>query len=132
MSKIIGNTTTTPVPRSDFLQNDETKANYILNRPTLGKISTKNVVERNDLSTDVQSHLLEIDTKANVLTVTTEEYDAIVEAGELNANTLYALTDDELTADEAIELLAEMNIIQPTTDENGALYVDENNAIYVI
>lgn len=64
--------------------------------------------------------------------VTTAEFEALEEAGQLNANTLYPLTDDELTAEDAMELLAEMNIIQPTTDENGALYVDENNAIYVI
>lgn len=64
--------------------------------------------------------------------VTTAEFEALEEAGQLNANTLYPLTDDELTAEDAMELLAEMNIIQPTTDENGALYVDENNTIYVI
>lgn len=34
MSKIIGNTTTTPVPRSDWKQVDSTKADFILNKPT--------------------------------------------------------------------------------------------------
>ena len=33
MGKIIGSTTMTPIKRSDWLQNDETKANYILNKP---------------------------------------------------------------------------------------------------
>ena len=33
MSKIIGRTTTTPVPRSDWNQVDETKADFILNKP---------------------------------------------------------------------------------------------------
>lgn len=34
--------------------------------------------------------------------------------------------------DEAIELLAEAEVVQPMADENGALYVDNNNALYVI
>lgn len=34
MAKIIGNTTTTPVPQSDFLQNDSSKPGYIKNKPT--------------------------------------------------------------------------------------------------
>ncbi len=34
MAKIIGNTTVTPMPRSDFAQNDPTKADYIKNKPT--------------------------------------------------------------------------------------------------
>ena len=33
MAKIIGNTTMTPVPRSDWNQVDETKADFILNKP---------------------------------------------------------------------------------------------------
>ena len=32
MSKIIGNVTTTPVPRSDWGQNDKTKVDFIRNR----------------------------------------------------------------------------------------------------
>lgn len=33
MSKIIGNTTATPMPRSDWNQVDETKADFIKNKP---------------------------------------------------------------------------------------------------
>lgn len=33
MARIIGNTTTTPTPRSDWNQNDQTKADYIKNKP---------------------------------------------------------------------------------------------------
>lgn len=33
MSKIIGNTTATPNPRPDWLQEDETKADFIKNKP---------------------------------------------------------------------------------------------------
>lgn len=35
MSKIIGSTTTTPVPRSDWAQTDPNKADYILNKPDI-------------------------------------------------------------------------------------------------
>jgi hypothetical protein len=35
MSKIIGNTTATPNPRPDWNQSDETKADYIKNKPVL-------------------------------------------------------------------------------------------------
>ena len=35
MAKIIGNTTATPTPVSDWSQNDNTKADYIKNKPTI-------------------------------------------------------------------------------------------------
>ena len=57
MSKIIGSTTTTPVPRSNWEQTDKKKADYIRNKPTLGAISEKNVVDKSDLATDIQSSL---------------------------------------------------------------------------
>lgn len=57
MSKIIGNTTATPTPRSDWNQVDETKADFILNKPELGSLATKDVVAKSDLSSDVQTSL---------------------------------------------------------------------------
>ena len=95
MSKIIGNTTTTPVPRSNWEQTDKTKADFIRNKPTLGTISEKDAVSKTDLTTDVQSSLEQIDTKANVVTLSTEEYEALETSGTVDANTLYMLTDVE-------------------------------------
>lgn len=92
MSKIIGNTTTTPVPRSDWEQTDKEKADYIRNKPSLGAISEKDVVGKDDLTQEVQSS---IDTKANIVTLSTEEYTALEEAEATNANTLYMITDAE-------------------------------------
>jgi hypothetical protein len=43
MAKIIGNTTATPNPRPDWNQTDETKADYIKNKPPAGKIFTTEV-----------------------------------------------------------------------------------------
>lgn len=92
MSKIIGNTTTTPVPRSDWGQTDKKKADYIRNKPTLGAVSEKDAIGKDDLTQEVQSS---IDTKANVVTLTTEEYEALEQAEQTNANTLYMITDAE-------------------------------------
>lgn len=38
MAKIIGNTTATPNPRPDWNQSDETKADYIKNKPNVGRV----------------------------------------------------------------------------------------------
>lgn len=57
MSKIIGDTTATPNPRPDWLQTDETKADYIKNKPTLGSLASKDVVVKDDLGDDVQALL---------------------------------------------------------------------------
>ena len=95
MSKIIGNTTTTPVPRSDWSQTDKTKADFIRHKPELGAISEKDIIDKADLTIDVQSSLEQIDTKANVMTLSTEEYTALEQAQATNANTLYMITDAE-------------------------------------
>lgn len=95
MSKIIGSTTTTPVPRSDWSQTDKTKADFIRHKPELGAISEKDIIDKADLNTDIQSSLEEIDTKANVVTLSTDEYEALETSGATNANTLYMLTDAE-------------------------------------
>lgn len=75
MSKIIGNTTTTPVPRSDWGQTDKKKADYIRNKPSLGAISEKDEIAKSDLTTDVQSSLEKISTKASIQFITWEDGD---------------------------------------------------------
>lgn len=95
MSKIIGNTTATPVPRSDWNQTDKKRPDFIRNKPELGTISEKDVIEKSDLTTDIQSSLEEIDTKANVTTLTQAEYEVLEQAQQTNANTLYMITDAE-------------------------------------
>lgn len=95
MSKIIGNTTATPVPRSDWNQTDKKRPDFIRNKPELGTISEKDVIDKADLTTDIQSSLEQIDAKANVLTLSTEEYEALEKAEATNANTLYMITDAE-------------------------------------
>lgn len=88
MSKIIGNTTATPVPRSDWAQTDETKIDFILNKPVigpsdwkqadetkndyiknkpeLGLLATQDEVSRDFLSTDVRTSLDKADTAENI------------------------------------------------------------------
>ena len=51
MTKIIGNTTATPNPRPDWNQTDETKADFIKNKPTVGdglSINKDNEINLND------------------------------------------------------------------------------------
>jgi hypothetical protein len=47
MSKIIGNTTATPNPRPDWNQTDETKADFIKNKP---QFNTEDLVIKNSIS----------------------------------------------------------------------------------
>lgn len=120
MSKIIGNTTTTPVPRSDWSQTDKTKVDYIRNKPKLGTISEKDIVDKVDLTTEVQTSLDQIDTKASVMTLTTEEYNALETSGKTDANTLYMLTDDD-------------GVVQPDMAQNDPSAADyiKNRTHYV-
>lgn len=67
MSKIIGNTTTTPNPRPDWAQTDETKADYIKNKPTLGTMATKSEVTKTDLAEDIQESLDKADSAVQSL-----------------------------------------------------------------
>lgn len=61
MAKIIGNTTATPTPRPNWLQNDETKGDFIKNKPTLGELSSKDIVEISDLAENIQESLAKAD-----------------------------------------------------------------------
>lgn len=55
MAKIIGNTTATPNPRSDWAQTDETKADFIKNKPGLtvdenGNINVSDLLKTTDIA----------------------------------------------------------------------------------
>ena len=73
MSKIIGNTTATPNPRPDWNQTDETKADYIKNKPDLagfsnaltGTASGTGAVRLNDISP--LEHNIEVNAKSKNL-----------------------------------------------------------------
>lgn len=62
MGKIIGNTTATTSPQSDWTQTDSKKADYIKNKPDLGNIAGKNEITKADLSADIQGSLDKADT----------------------------------------------------------------------
>lgn len=40
--------------------------------------------------------------------------------------------DSEMTNDDALNLLSELNVVELVTNENGAVFTDENGAIYVL
>lgn len=93
MSKIIGNTVGTTMLRPNWAETDEKSSAYIGNKPTAddgnflvgnGKGNLKEMTPA-----EVLSHI----NGASVATLTTAEYDALVEAEQTNANVLYMLTD---------------------------------------
>ena len=67
MSKIVGVTVGTNMPRSDFKQSNSRKADYIKNKPTLGALAAKDEVAKTDLATGVQESLDSIDNIALVV-----------------------------------------------------------------
>ena len=75
MREIIGNTTATPNPPSDWKQIDETKADFIKNKPNLGKLAEKDAIEKNDLAADIQESLNKANTAIqSVEGLATEDY----------------------------------------------------------
>ena len=43
-----------------------------------------------------------------------------------------AIRKSEMTNDDAFNLLAELSVVEPVTNENGAVFTDENGAIFVL
>jgi hypothetical protein len=83
MSKIIGNTTATPVPRSDWNQTDETKVDFIKNKPD---IATKDYVtdqlesksDSNHTHSDIDEKIAENASAINAFAeITSEEITAL-------------------------------------------------------
>jgi hypothetical protein len=70
---------------------------------------------------------------ASIMTLTTEEYEAIGD-DEVNANVLYMLTDAEedtnATDEDAIKLVTKLNLVAPVAADDGSIYTDENGALY--
>jgi hypothetical protein len=60
----------------------------------------------------------------------------VLNSSEVEIPTSKAILDylDAHTYDEndAMKLIAEMGLIEPTVDENGAVYIDENGVIYTL
>lgn len=50
------------IPKPDWNQTDETKADYIKNKPTLGSLASKSEILKTDLPSDVQDSLNKADT----------------------------------------------------------------------
>ena len=54
---IVGAPVGTPVAQSDWGQTDDTKADFIKNKPTFGAMAAKDSVSKTDLTTDIQTSL---------------------------------------------------------------------------
>lgn len=113
MSKIIGNTVGTTTLRPNWAETNEKSSAYIGNKPTAddgnflvgnGKGNLKEMTPA-----EVLSHI----NGASVSTLTTEEYDALVEAEQTNANVLYMITDAE---EEEYALKSDLDDYAKTSD----------------
>jgi hypothetical protein len=153
MAKIIGNTTATPTPASDWLQTDENKADYIKNKPKIGKPVYTQAEEPTDApigalwvdtdaaspgsSIDVDSTLTQEGQAADAkavgdalsLKVNTSELATVATTGDYNdlENKPQELSDEELFV-----WLNDANVITPASNSAGELYVTNNNEIYVL
>ena len=107
MSKIIGNTTTTPMVRPDWAQTDETKAGYIKNKPNLEELAQKE---------DVQNLELELSNKIDK------------EEGKILSTNDY--TNDDKNKLSSVEHGAQVNIQSDwsQTDETKADYIKNKPA----
>lgn len=125
MREIIGNTTATPNPQPDWLQNDVTKADFIKNKPTLGALASKDEVTKEELATDIQEAL----DKANSALQSYTETDPTVPAW-AKADTKPSYSPDEVGAIPANQKGAANGVAE--LDENGIIlssqlpsYVDD-------
>ena len=101
MSKIIGNTMMTPVPRSDWNQTDATKVDYIKNKPEFGVLATQDEVGKDFLTTDVQTSLDKADNAENTYETKTDASSKLDEAKAYSDGTLESAKSytDTKTAD---------------------------------
>lgn len=60
--KIIGNVVGTTLPKPNFKQTDPTKGDYIKEKPVLGALSEKDIVDRDNLTQDIQEAVAKADT----------------------------------------------------------------------
>lgn len=99
MAKIIGNTTATPNPRSDWEQTDSAKADYIKNKPTLGTLAAKSEVAKTDLAPEVQATLdKEVYTKTEVDTAIANKttFDSNIKVNKTNVSGEAILSNNNL------------------------------------
>ena len=67
--EIIGNTTATPNPRSDWAQTDPTKADFIKNKPSLDEFATKNDVAE-EIEDNIPTKTSELENDSGFITST--------------------------------------------------------------
>lgn len=131
--KITGNTVGTTMPRSDWNQTDPSKADYIKNKPTLGAISTKDTIEKTDLSSDVQTTLDKAETAATQIGNKVDKVDGKgLSTNDYTTDEKNKLSGVELGANNYSLPTATTDVLGGikvgnglTVDENGLLSVDK-------
>ena len=123
MSKIIGNTTATPTPRSNWAQQDATKADFILNKPELKALALKDIIETTDLSPDLQALIQVINNFLDVNDTTTDQLSKVLQliAAKINiSDIINNLTTDNsnqvLSAAQGVKIKALIDGLQESID----------------
>lgn len=99
MGKIIGNTIATPMTIPDWNQTDETKADYIKNKPNIGDLASLTEIGKENLTLDVQESLDKADNSIQSLdgyateTYVGEQIAAMVDSAPETLDTLKELAE---------------------------------------
>lgn len=146
MSKIIGNSVGTTMLRPDWAETNEKSSAYIENKPTASDGNFLVGDNKGSLVEMTPDEVLSHINGASVTTMTSEEFEALSD-DEVNANTLYLLTDSEEASGDAVlyteqsltkeqklqarnnigigetivDTLATLDIISTITDNDGSL-----------
>ena len=129
MAKIIGNTTSTPYPRPDWNQTDVNKADFIKNKPTLGDLSSKDIIEKTDLAEGVQASLNKADVaEQNAKNYVDEKLTAEATA-RTNADTALGERIDGVVTTHTTDKEALQESIDDTNEELAGARVEINEAL---
>lgn len=132
MAKIIGNTTATTIPQSDWNQTDANKADYIKNKPQLGELASKDAEADPTVpawakeSTKPSYNLDEIPDTTSYVRMTPAERTKLSTAatlteGKIPASQLPSYVDDVLEYESQTKF--------PATGETGKIYIDTTTNI---
>lgn len=123
MAKIIGNTTATPNPRPDWNQTDETKADYIKNKPTV--LTEEDVVDL--ISENGSESNVEVDQTFDPKSENAQSGIAVDQA--ISTKSQVQIVSDDIT-----EILPTLKIHKVTQEQYDQAFENntlENNAIYL-
>ncbi len=116
MSKIIGNTTATPVAIPDWNQTDEKKADYIKNKPLLGTLSSLDTLEEKHIP-DTIARTADVDEAIETLKTNVATQDAVV------LSEAQAYTDKKISSIETPDSAEQVQADWAENDSESKAYI---------